>query len=124
MNSAFLDRVQGFLKRRSASHSVERCPKSVVTPPSSSSQFSIGVTSAATLGPKLDAPSLRLRPAAPPSSTIAAGSLSLSLSGDCAKALPEQRSRDASNTYFVAFMTTPPARSDSSRLSPFHLGGK
>src|SRR5580700_11415055 len=86
MNSTFGERVQGFLKRRSTSHSVEWEPKSGVTPASSSSQFSIGVTSTAAVGPKLDPPSLTFQLAAPPSSTIAAGSFSL----DCAKAFPKE----------------------------------
>ncbi len=59
MNSNFSETVQGFLNKRPVSHSVECRPKSGVTPASSSSQFSIGVTSTAISGPKLDPPSPR-----------------------------------------------------------------
>src|SRR5579863_1026347 len=56
MNSAFGDSVQGFLNRKSVSHSVDFRMKNGDTPASSSSQFSIGVVSAARLGAKLAAP--------------------------------------------------------------------
>src|ERR1700741_1164083 len=92
MNSILGERVQGFLKRRSVLHSVEWRLNSGVTPASSSSHFSIGVTSTATVGPKLELPSVRLRSAAPPSSTTAT-----SFSVDCAKTFPAQRSKDAIN---------------------------
>src|SRR5208283_3819913 len=72
------------------------------TPASSSSQFSMGVTSTATVGPKLDPPPLRLQPAAPPSSTTAADSLA----ADWAKAFPEQSKKDAINMDFVVAFTT------------------
>ncbi len=91
MNSAFGDRVHGFLNSRSTSHSVERRAKSGVTPASSSSQFSIGVTSTATSGPKLDTGFFKSRAAAAPSSTIAMDSGSVSAC--CARALPGQRTK-------------------------------
>src|SRR5580700_6277016 len=99
MNSTFFERVQGFLNRRSVFHSVECLLKSGVTPASSSSHFSIGVTSTATLGPKLDPPSLIFQLAAPPSSTMVVGSFST----DCAKALPVQRNKAAIRMGLVAF---------------------
>ena len=72
-------------------------------------QLSIGVTSTATSGPTLDPPPVRLRPIAGPSS-ITAISLSLSFlfstPGDCAKAFPEHRNKDAKTRNFVAFTTT------------------
>src|SRR5580700_2399558 len=100
MNSTFSDSAQGFLKRRSVPHSVERRLKSGVTPASSSSQFSTGVTSTATSGPKPDPPPLIFQPAAPPSSITAAGSFSL----DCANAFLEQKNNAANNTNFVALI--------------------
>src|SRR5579872_4867344 len=99
MNSTLSESVQGFLNRRSASHSVESRLKRGATPASISNQFSMGVNSTAKLGPTLGPPPVRLWPAAAPSSTIAAGSLS----ADCAQAFPEQRSKDAISAYFVAF---------------------
>src|ERR1035441_438085 len=60
----------------------------------------MGVTSTATVGPKLDPPSLRFQPAAPPSSTTAAGSLSTGWP----KGFPEQRNKEANQTDFVAFI--------------------
>src|ERR1035438_6217549 len=93
MNSSFFERVQGFLKRRSVSHSVEWRLKTAVTPASSSSQFSMGVTSTAAVGLKLDPQPLVFQPAAPPSSSIAAGSLST----DCPEAFPPQRDKAVSN---------------------------
>src|SRR5665213_548606 len=89
MNSTFLESVHGFLNRRSASHSVECRAKSEVMPASSSSHLSIGVTSTATVGPKLEAALPVLQPAAPPSSTIAAAAGSLSTA--CATAPTEYR---------------------------------
>jgi len=53
------------------------------TPASNSSQFSIGVTSTATVGPKLDRASVKLLAAAPPSSTTARGSVSTDWAEDC-----------------------------------------
>src|SRR5580700_9423883 len=100
MNSAFFDSVQGFLNRRSVSHSVECRLKSGVTPASSSSHFSIGVTSTATVGPKLAPAPVTLWEAAPPTSTTAASSCS----SDCAKAFPKKH-RDAINTNLVEFRT-------------------
>src|SRR5580692_3134979 len=97
MNSAFRERVQGFLNSRSVPHSVECAENRGVTPASSSSQFSIGVTSTAAVGPKLDPPSLTFQLAAPPSSTIAAGFFS----PDCAKAFPKERHKHAINTHLV-----------------------
>src|SRR6202008_4941728 len=91
MNSILGERVQGFLKRRSVLHSVEWRLNSGVTPASSSSHFSIGVTSTATVGPKLELPSVRLRSAAAPSSTTATDSFS----ADWAKTFSAQRSNDA-----------------------------
>jgi hypothetical protein len=52
--------------------------------------LSIGVTSTATVGPKLDCPSVILLSAAAPSSTTADGSFS----ADCALANAAQRNRD------------------------------
>lgn len=66
MNSTLFESVHGFLNKKSAFHSVEWRVNSEVMPPSSSSHFSIGVISTATVGPKLDTPSLVLLPAAPP----------------------------------------------------------
>ncbi len=99
MNSAFLEIVQGFLNRRSTSHSVEEREKSGVTPASSSSRFSIGVTSTAAVGPKLDPPALKFQFAAPPSSTTATGSFST----DCAKTFPALSNKNAMKTGFVTF---------------------
>src|SRR5215471_3888352 len=76
MNSFLSDNIHGFLNKRSVVHSVECRLNSGVTPASSSSQFSIGVNSTATVGPKLDWASVKLRSAAAPSSMTAAGSLS------------------------------------------------
>src|ERR1700676_4898104 len=101
MNSALRERVHGFLNSRSVSHSVECDRNSAVTPASSSSQFSMGVTSTATEGPKLDPPSLRLQLPAPPSSITAAGSFST----DCAKAVAEDKIRADSKTNLVMQMT-------------------
>src|ERR1035438_1826760 len=94
MNSAFLESVQGFLNSRSVSHSVERWANVGVTPPSSSSQFSIGVTSTAAVGPMLDPPSLRFQPGATPSSATAV----VSFSTGCGKAVPAKRNKDAIKT--------------------------
>src|SRR5580658_8653876 len=99
MSSTFFESVQGFLNRRSVSHSVECRVKSGVTPASSSSHFSIGVTSAATLGPKLDPP-LTFQLAAPPSSTMAMGSLSAG--GACANGHPQQRNKHGNNAAALA----------------------
>jgi len=75
---------------------VEWCLNRAVVPNSSSSQFFIGVTSAATLGPKLDVPLVTLREALPPNSITAAGSVSLST--DCAAVIPEQKSENVART--------------------------
>jgi hypothetical protein len=93
MNSTRFEKLHGFLKRKSTSHSLECRANRRVNPASNSSQFSMGVTSTAAVGPKLDAPSLRLQLGAPPSSRIAAGSLSIS-SPD---ALLEPKSKDDSS---------------------------
>src|SRR5580698_10331481 len=74
MNSAFLERVQGFLKRKSVSHSVEFRVKKGDTPASSSSQFSMGVHSAARLGANVAAPPLKFQLVAAPTSRMATGS--------------------------------------------------
>src|ERR1700722_8672678 len=95
MNSACSERVQGFLKSRSVPHSVEVRLKSGVRPASSSSQFSMGVTSTATVGPEL--PSSRLREPAAPSSRTAIGSFSF----DCAAALREHRHKEAISTVIL-----------------------
>src|SRR6516162_11487087 len=105
MNSILGERVQGFLKRRPMLHSVEWRLNSGVTPTSSSSHFSIGVTSTATVGPKLELPSERLRSAAPPSSTTATSFGSLS--ADCAKALVQYSSNAPKSAHFVT--DVPPA---------------
>src|ERR1700761_2796425 len=76
MNSAVGDRVQGFLKRRSVSHSVEFRVKKGETPASISSQFSIGVVSAAKLGAKVAAPPVVFQLVAAPSSRMMLGSSS------------------------------------------------
>src|ERR1039458_6902754 len=76
MNSAFRDIVHGFLKSRSVSHSVDLRVQKGDTPASSSSQFSIGVTSAARFGANVAAPPLKFQLVAAPSSTMAMGSLS------------------------------------------------
>src|ERR1019366_4130929 len=102
MNSTFFERVHGFLNRRSVSHSVECLRKSGVPPASSSSQFSMGVTSTAAVGPKLDPP-LRFQAAEPPSSSTAAASRSGGATA-CARACPEQRSKDVMKTVFAAII--------------------
>src|SRR5579864_8744959 len=99
MNSTFFESVQGFLNRRSTSHSVEWRLKIGVTPASSSSHFSMGVTSTATVGATFDPPEVIFQPAAAPSSTTAT-SLG-SLSADCAKALVQPNSSTAKSAYFV-----------------------
>ncbi len=91
INSALRDKVQGFLKRRSVSHSDEWRVKNGVTPASISNQFSIGVNSTATVGPKLHPPPLTLSEGAAPISRMAADSLPV----DCAKALAAQSKIDA-----------------------------
>src|ERR1700761_7601822 len=96
MNSNFGDMVQGFLNRTSVLHSVEWRLNSGVTPASISSQCSIGVNSTAAVGPKLDLLSVRLRSAAPPSSTTAASFGSLSC--DCAKAEAVHNSQTSKST--------------------------
>ena len=106
INSVFLERVQGFLNSRSVLHSVEWRGKSGVTPASSSSQFSMGVTSTATEGPKLAAKSLKLQAAAPPSSRTAADSFS----ADCANARPEQRNKHTNKSSFLVFTRYAPWR--------------
>src|SRR5580693_7828324 len=99
IKSTLFDSVQGFLNSRSTSHSVVCLLKSGVTPASSSSHFSIGVTSTATVGPKAEPPSLTFQLAAPPNSTMAAGSFS----ADCAKAFPVPRNNAAIMTGRVTF---------------------
>src|ERR1700733_23362 len=79
MNSAFGDSVQGFLKRKSVSHSVEFRVKKGEMPTSISSRSSIGVVSAARLGAKLAAPPVVVQLVAAPSSRMTLGSSS---SGD------------------------------------------
>ena len=74
MNSAFRDISHGFLKSRSVSHSVEFRVKKGDTPASSSSQFSIGVVSAARLGANVAAPPFKFQLVAAPTSMMAAGS--------------------------------------------------
>src|SRR5579871_4539703 len=77
ISSTFFDKLHGFLKRRSVTHSVEDRLKVGVTPSSSSSQFSIGVISTAAVG-LMDAPDpVKLTLGAPPISTIATPSLGL-----------------------------------------------
>src|SRR5271163_2860409 len=76
MNSAFRDMVQGFLKSRSVSHSVELRVKKGDTPASISSQFSTGVISAAIFGANVAAPPLKFQLVAAPSSRMTIGSLS------------------------------------------------
>src|SRR5580704_7221783 len=76
MNSAFRDSVQGFLKSKSVSHSVEFRVKNGDTPASNSSQFSTGVVSAAKLGAKVAAPPVVFQLVAAPTSTITLGSSS------------------------------------------------
>lgn len=86
MNSALRESVHGFLNSRSVSHSVVRPPKKGDTPTSNSSQFSIGVVSAARFGAKEAAPPVTVQLVAAPISRIAAGSFSWAalcvLSGD------------------------------------------
>src|SRR5215469_6999915 len=106
MNSTFGDIVQGFLNKRSVLHSVECRLKSRVTPASSSSHFSIGVTSTATVGPNPDPPPLTFQLAAPPSSRTATDSFS-PLSTDCAKVFRQNRNKNAINTDFVALTRWP-----------------
>src|SRR6516162_10839468 len=106
MNSILGERVQGFLKRRPMLHSVEWRLKSAVTPASSSSHFSIGVTSTATVGPNPDPPPLTFQLAAPPSSRTATDSFP-PLSTDCAKVFRQMRNKNAINTDFVALTRWP-----------------
>src|ERR1700722_13917989 len=80
MNSDFRDIVHGFLKRRSVSHSVDLSVKKGDTPISSSSQFSIGVASAARFGANVAAPPLKFQLVAAPTSRMAIGSLSCPVS--------------------------------------------
>ncbi len=76
MISTRRDRVKGFLNSRSKSHSVWPRLNRGATPPSISSQPSIGVNSAASDGPAPTGPPFTPRSAAAPSSRIAAGSRS------------------------------------------------
>src|SRR6202789_2266126 len=71
MNSAFFESVHGFLKRKSVSHSVEFRVKKGETPASSSSQFSMGVHSAARLGANVAAPPLKFQLVDAPTSRMA-----------------------------------------------------
>src|ERR1700741_808574 len=100
MNSAFFERVHGFLNNKSVSHSVELWAKSGVVPASSSSQCSMGVTSTAKAGPKAGAPPLTFQLVAAPNSRIAIGSFSAA----CEKAAAEQRRRLAINAIPVAIV--------------------
>lgn len=54
INSTLFESVHGFLNKRSVPHSVEWRVNSEVMPASSSSHLSIGVTSTAIVGPKLE----------------------------------------------------------------------
>lgn len=63
----------------------------------------MGITSAATLGPKLPPPAVRPHSAAPPSSTTAAGSLSV----DWAPASGDQRTTAANKTDFALVVIAP-----------------
>src|ERR1700691_5480543 len=108
MNSAFLERVQGFLNNRSVSHSVELRVKNGAVPSSSSSQCSIGVTSAAKLGANVAAPPLTFQLAAPPSSTIAAGSFSTV----CAKAFPMENANPSINAMVALVIQSQSCESD------------
>jgi hypothetical protein len=74
MNSAFFERVYGFLKRKSVSHSVEFRVKNGDTPASSSSQFSMGVHSAARFGANVAEPPLKFQLVEAPTSKMATGS--------------------------------------------------
>src|SRR5579871_2224498 len=110
MNSILSEIVQGFLNRKSTLHSVEWRLKSGVTPASSSSQFSIGVISTATVGPKLDPRPGNVQLGTPPISTIAAGSFSTV----CEKTVPERRTMAAvKNNAFATLIPLPPFSFDS-----------
>src|SRR6516225_6951885 len=101
MNSTVRERVQGFLNKRSLAHSVVWCPKLGVTPASSSSQFSIGETSTATVGPKLEVRSFKFRLGAAPISITATSSTSFF---SCADAYPTKTKTDIVQTHLVAFI--------------------
>src|SRR5690349_1261319 len=103
MNSTVFDSVHGFLNSKSTLHSVECRAKSGVTPASSSSRFSMGVTSTAAVGPKLRDASLTFQAAAPPSSTTAAGSFS----ADCPKATVGLKKIHAISRDLIAFSGSP-----------------
>src|SRR5215469_1629932 len=105
MNSTVRERVQGFLNKRSVPHSVVLCPKLGVTPASSSSQFSIGVSSTAAVGPKLEVWSPRLRLGAAPISNTATCSTSFF---SCADANPRQTKNDVDQTHFAALIVRIP----------------
>src|ERR1017187_102546 len=101
MNSTVRESVQGFLNKRSVAHSVAWCAKLGVTPASSSSQFSIGETSTATVGPTLQVCCFRFQLGAAPISITATSSAVFVSSAD---ACPRQTKSDAAQTHFVAFM--------------------
>src|SRR6266481_6237044 len=61
MNSTLSDRVKGFLKRRSVSHSLRPPWNMRAAPTSISGQSLMGVNSTATEGPKLDGPQQQAR---------------------------------------------------------------
>src|SRR5579871_516427 len=104
MNSAFRDSVQGFLNSKSVSHSVEFRVKNGDTPASNSSQFSIGVVSAARLGAKLAAPPVVFQLVEAPSSTMTLGSSSSGCSfcmGACAYDAPARETNSRSVSHFM-----------------------
>ena len=70
MNSALFESVQGFLKSRSVSHSVELRVKKGDTPASSSNQCSMGVVSAAKFGANVAEPPVVVQLVAAPTSRI------------------------------------------------------
>src|SRR5579884_902332 len=113
INSTVLERVQGFLNRRSLPHSVVCPPKVGVTPASISSQCSTGVISMATVGPALDDQSRRFQlPAAPISRTAISSAFSFS----AADTQPKQRKSDVAQTQLRACMVR------SLVLPPHHPG--
>src|SRR5579872_1441019 len=112
INSTVRESVQGFLNKRSVDHSVVCWPRLGVTPASSSSHFSIGVTSTATVGPKLAVRSLRFQLGAAPISITATSSASFFSS---ATAYPRLRRSDAAQIHLVFMVRFQSSGSKSSQ---------
>src|SRR5579863_1579592 len=114
MNSTVSDKVNGFLNRRSMSHSVWPPPKRGAMPASISSQSLIGVNSMAADGPKLVPPLRKPHSPAPAISTIAAGSFS------SAHVLLATNTRAASKPIIAPYLTirSPPLPGHFQHLHP------